>query len=229
MITNTDLFYTRAKEYQDKRANIISTYDERMKALENAKGSKLFEEESKKAEDTRDAALNALKSEYNTYFGISLDAMAKANASRKMTPPTEEELRTLQLLKMKDKPTEAELQAAANTLKGNVSCLSVLTEISHNAGYLRGYTDYADNKEMPFEDVDEAIKNIHGNLRDFMDYDTTRAGRVAANYHAEHYGANPEAQALPKRPLFDDKAGCFYEICGMTGEVLAAFENAVNG
>lgn len=229
MIKNTDLFYTRAKEYQGKRAAIVDEYEKRMKALEDAKGSKYFTDEAKKAEDKRDEALTALKDEYNGYFNIAFDAMRKANAARKMTPPTEEELRTLQLLKMKDKPTEAELAAAANTLKGNVTCLSVLTEIAHNAGYMRGYMGYSETKEMPVEEAEAAIKGLASSVRDFMDYDTPRAARVAQNHHETLYGVNPNATPLPKRPLFEDKAGCFYEVARMGGDSLEAFKNAVDG
>lgn len=229
MIKNTDLFYTRAKEYQGKRAAIVDEYEKRMKALEDAKGSKYFTDEAKKAEDKRDEALTALKDEYNGYFNIAFDAMRKANAARKMTPPTEEELRTLQLLKMKEKPTEAELAAAANTLKGNVTCLSVLTEIAHNAGYMRGYMGYSETKEMPVEEAEAAIKGLASSVRDFMDYDTPRAARLAQNHHETLYGVNPNATPLPKRPLFEDKAGCFYEVARMGGDSLEAFKNAVDG
>lgn len=229
MIKNTDLFYTRAKEYQGKRAAIVDEYEKRMKALEDAKGSKYFTDEAKKAEDKRDEALTALKDEYNGYFNIAFDAMRKANAARKMTPPTEEELRTLQLLKMKDKPTEAELAAAANTLKGNVTCLSVLTEIAHNAGYMRGYMGYSETKEMPVEEAEAAIKGLASSVRDFMDYDTPRAARLAQNHHETLYGVSPNATPLPKRPLFEDKAGCFYEVARMGGDSLEAFKNAVDG
>ena len=229
MIANTTLFYTRAKEYQDKRKGVIDTFDSHMKALETAKGSKYFEDEAKKAEDTRDEALKALKDEYGEYFRISLDAMSKANASRKMTPPTEEELRTLQLLKMKDKPTEAELAAAANTLKGNATCLSVLTEIAHNAGYMRGYMGYSETKELPVSDVEDTIRGLHNSVREFMDYDTPRAARVAREHNERMYGATPNAPALPKRPLFEDKAGCFYEVARMGGDTFTAFCNAVDG
>lgn len=229
MIANTTLFYTRAKEYQDKRKGIIDEYEKRLESLETAKGSKYFEDETKKAEDKKDEALKALKEEYGGYFNTHFEAMSKANASRKMTPPTDEELRTLQLLKMKDKPTEAELAAAANTLKGNATCLSVLTEISHNAGYMRGYDNYSETKEMPVDTAENIIKGLASSVREFMEYDTPRAARVAAEYHAQHYGANPDAPALPKRPLFEDKAGCFLEVCGLSGDTLTAFENAVDG
>lgn len=229
MIKNTDLFYTRAKEYQGKRAAIVDEYEKHMKALENAKGSKLYTDEKKKAEEKKEESLKALKKEYGEYFRISLDAMSKANTARKMTPPTEEELRTLQLLKMKEKPTEAELAAAANTLKGNVTCLSVLTEIAHNAGIMHNYITYSEAQEMPVNEAEEAVKGISACLRDFMDYDTTRAARVATNHHNTLYGVNPDATPLPKRPLFEDKAGCFYEIARMGGDTLTAFCKAVDG
>lgn len=229
MIKNTDLFYNRAKEYQGKRKGIIDEYEARIKALETAKGSKYFDDESKKAEDKRDEALKALKEEYGEYFRISLDAMSKANAARKMTPPTEEELRTLQLLKMKDKPTEAELAAAANTLKGNVTCLSVLTEIAHNAGYMRGYMGYSETKELPVSDVEDTIKGLASSVRDFMDYDTGKAARIARAHQERTYGVPADAPALPKRPLFESKKECFYEVARMGGDTLTAFENAVDG
>jgi len=229
MIANTTLFYRRAKEYQDKRKGIVDEYEARMKALEDAKGSKYFTDEAKKAEDKRDEALTALKGEYGEYFRISLDAMSKANAARKMTPPTEEELRTLQLLKMKEKPTEAELAAAANTLKGNATCLSVLTEIAHNAGYMRGYMGYSETKELPVSDVEETIKGLHASVRDFMNYDTPRTARIARGHQERQYGIAPDAPALPKRPLFEDKAGCFYEVARMGGDTFTAFCNAVDG
>lgn len=229
MVKNTDLLFRRAKEYQDKRKGIVDEYEARMKALEDAKGSKYFTDEAKKAEDKRDEALTALKGEYGEYFRISLDAMSKANAARKMTPPTEEELRTLQLLKMKDKPTEAELAAAANTLKGNATCLSVLTEIAHNAGYMRGYMGYSETKEMPVDEAESIIKGLASSVRDFMDYDTKKAARIAQAHNERFYGVNPDAPALPKRPLFEDKAGCFLEVCGIAGDTLTAFENAVDG
>lgn len=229
MIKNTDLFYTRAKEYQGKRAAIVDEYEARLKSLETAKGSKYYTDEVKKAEDKKDEALTALKDEYGEYFRISLDAMSKANAARKMTPPTEEELRTLQLLKMKDKPTEAELAAAANTLKGNTTCLSVLTEIAHNAGYMRGYNNYSETKELSVSDVEDTIKGLHASVRDFMDFDTPRAARIAREHQERQYGVNPDATPLPKRRLFETKAECFDIVARMGGDTLEAFKNAVDG
>lgn len=228
MLKNSDFFFVRAKEYQDKRKAIVDSYEARLHALETMKGSKYFNDEQKRAEDTKEDALRALKAEYREYFRLCLDAMSKANASREMTPPTDEELHALQLLKMKDKVTEAELRAAANTLKGNPYCLSVLTEISYNAGYLRGYNNYSDNKEMTAETADDIIKGLASSVRDFMEYDTPRAARIAQQHNEIYYGKTSDAPALPKRRLFEDKAACYSELCGLSGDSLEAFENAID-
>lgn len=228
MITNTDIFYTRAKEYQDKRKEIMDEYETRLAHLEATKGSKYYTEELKKAKDKKDEALTTLKNEYAEYFNISLSAMRKANGSRAMTPPTEEELRTLQLLKMKEKPTEAEISAAANTLKGNATCLSVLTEIAHNAGIMHNYISYRETQEMPVNEVEETVKGLASCVRDFMEYDTTRAARMARKYQEEHHGKTPDAPELTKRPLFDTKAECFDTIAGISGDSLTAFCTAVD-
>lgn len=229
MISNSDLFYSRAKEFQNKRKDIVDTYEKRAAQLEDARGSKYFDDEMKKATDTRDSALSALKGEYAEYFRISLDAMAKANGSRGMTPPTDEELRLVQLLKMKDSVTEQELDAAANTLKGNTTCLAILTEIAHKQGFLRGYMSYSDSKEMPTETAADTVKGLHSSIREFMEYDTKRAARIAQEHNARMYGTTGNEPALPKRDLFDTKAGCYAELAGLSGDALTAFCKAVDG
>lgn len=229
MIKNTDLFFTRATEYQNKRMKIIDEYEARIKGLETAKGSKFFDDESKKAESKKDEALRELKNEYSEHFRICLDAMAAANAARKMTPPTEEALRILQLLKMKEKPTETELTAAANSLKDNATALSILTQLAHKAGYMQGYDHYSTAKEVSVSSVEETIRGLRASVRDFLDFDTPRAARLAKEYHETMYGSSANAAGLPKRRTFATKAQCFDIVAQMGGDMLEAFASAVDG
>ena len=237
MIKNTDLFYTRAKEYQDKRKGIIDAYDQKIEKLEKAKGSQLYTEETQKAEKEKNDALDALKSEYREYFNISLSAMSDANSARGLTPPTQEQLAILQVLKMRDIPTESEqlkafqkeLDRAANACADNAMAISVINDIAKKGGLLRGYHTTA--HEMSVDDADRFIDNIRSALGDFMEHDTSRAARVAADYHAQHYGTTGDERPLPKRALFEDKAGCFSELTHgyLTGDGLAMFSAAVDG
>ena len=229
MIKNTDLFYSRAAEFQSKRKEIMDTYESTLAKLEKAKGSQLYTEETEKAAKTRDAALEALQSEYREYFRISLDAMSEANGKRGVTPPTAEQLSILQALKMRDSVTQRELDRAANSCKDNALAISVINEIAKKNGFLRGY--HTETGEMSVEDADKAIESLRGSLNDFMQHDTSRAARAAQHYYGEKYGTTGNERPLAKRPLFEDKAGCFNELTpfGMSKETFTAFCEAVDG
>ena len=217
----------------------METYETRAAQLEDAKGSKYFTDEMKKATDARDSALDALKSEYSESFRIALDGMSKANDSRGTTPPTQEQLAILQVLKLRSKPDpnnqtackafQHELDLAANSCADNAMCISVLNDIARENGFLRSYHSTA--KEMSVENADRMIKNLHDALPDFMEYDTGRAARIAHEHYARMYGTSGNEKPLPKRPLFDDKAGCYAELTHgyLSGEALTAFCAAVDG
>ena len=48
MIKNTELLYTKMKQFQDKRVEIVDAHEKKLKSLERYKGSKGYEEELKK-------------------------------------------------------------------------------------------------------------------------------------------------------------------------------------
>ena len=237
MIKNTDLFYARAKEYQDKRKSIIDAYEKRITELADAKGSKYYTDETTKAETAKNDALEALKSEYRGYFDISLKAMSDANNARGITPPSQDQLAILQALKMRSKPTndteraafQRELDRVANSCADNAMAISVINDIARDCGMIRGYHSTAN--EMSIQDADRFITNLKAALPDFMEHDTSRAARVAADYHAQHYGTTGDERPLPKRALFEDKAGCYAELTHdyLTGDGLTAFCAAVDG
>lgn len=224
MISNTDLYYARANEYQHKRKKITDEYEARLVSLEDAKGSKYYTDQVEKAEAERDNALKVLKDEYKEYFRICIEAMERANNTRKTIAPTDEQLRTLQLLKMKEKPTQSELDTAANTLKGNAMCLSVLTEIAHKAGYMRGYNNYA--PELSVSDADTAIEGLKVWTEDFLSYDVNRGARRVMEHNKRMYGTSVEPR---KRRIFEDKEECFDIVAHISGNGLTAFMNAVDG
>ena len=68
-------------------------------------------------------------------------------------------------------------------------------------------------------------------LPDFMEHDTKRAARLAAEHNARMYGTTGNERPLPKRELFDNKADCYAEFThGMlSGDALTAFCAAVDG
>lgn len=225
---NTDDFYRSAKEYQDKRAGIIADYERTMKEIEDMRGSQRFETESKRARETKEAKIKELKAQYIGSLTKSLQAMEEANGKRELTPPTADELRLIQLLKLKEQPTEKELAAAAQTLKNNALCLAVLNDIGRAQGYMKNYTSYSTEKEMGITDAENIINNLKSNLQDFLDYDTSKAGRIAAQHHADLYGTTGTEKPIPKRATFTTKSECFSELAHIGGDVLETFFAAVD-
>lgn len=221
------MFFDYALEYQNKRKEIVDAYQTRMNQLENSKGSQFYISEAEKATETRDSALSALKSAYSIRFDDTIEAMSKANSTRGIVAPTTEELNIVQALKMREKVTQSELDAAANSLKSSPLCLSVLTELGQKNGFARGYMNYAEIHEMPSSDVEMTLRGIVSELRDFMEYDTSKAARLGASHHSALYGG--EMPALAKRPLFYDKEECFSQLAGLSGDALKAFIAAVDG
>ena len=236
-MNNSENLYYHAKKYQDERKAIIDAYEKKLAALEDARGSKLYDKESKKAAEERDNALASLKAEYSGGFDSILKEMRNASESRGATPPTEEELRIVQALKLKETATQAELDRIANAVKNNGLCLSVVQDVANKNGIMRNYISLCTEKAMPAAGVEDCLKTLSGGIRDFMDYDTVRAARLAREAHERIYGKIDETKPaektlggwtsgytpVPKRPLFDTKEGFFSVVANMKGEELAAF------
>lgn len=224
---NTERFFKRAKEFQDKRADIQKQYESNLNDLENKKGSSYYSLRLKEIEDEYTANIEALKAEYKPYFKTILSDMNDINDKRGITPPTDEELRLIQLLKLKEKITEKELAAAAVTLAGNDTCLSILTEIAHKQGILRSFMTYSKNEAPAVESVNGILKELRASVNDFMDYDTTKISRAVENYNMSHYGTNVNTN-LVKRSHFSDIEGCYKELANMTPKELELFSLVVN-
>ncbi|MEE3451133.1 MAG: hypothetical protein VZR27_10675 [Acutalibacteraceae bacterium] len=228
-MTNSELFFTKAYGFQNRRAEITSEYEARMEAIATAKGSEFYQTESEKAVKKRDQALKDLKKEYADSINITLEAMQKTNNKRGIAAPTEEELRITQALKLRDSVTVEELDRVANALSHSEICLAVVQEIAHANGIFgHNYLARLDSGEMPVQTVNAHIKALAKATQDFLEHDTRRSARLAANYHAAHYGNFENEPPLAKRKMFETKESCYLEFLGIGGKDLKSFCNAVD-
>lgn len=226
MIKNSETLYRRAKEFQNKRKSIVDHYEDRMKSLEDMRGSKYYTDEGKKANDEMKAELDKLINEYSAYFDVTLSAMNNANVKRGAIAPTDEELRLITALKMRDSISEEELIRVAQSLKGNPMCLAVVDEVAKKNHISGSFLKYAEAKEMPVDTVASAIEAIRDGLNDFMRYDTRRAARRVVELRKQQYGTEYDA---PKRDLFDSEEGFYKEMWpGLEGHTLKLFTEAVD-
>lgn len=224
MISNTELLYTKARAFQDKRTEIIGIYEAALQKLERFKGSQGYEDDVKGLQEKRDKDLTALIEEYRPGFQVVFGGMMDAIGRRSVKAPTNDQINLLNVLKMKRKVTEEELRRTAEAVKDNPIAVSVVTEIAHDHGIMRNYDNLC--PEMSSQAASDIVTGMKRGLEDFLQYDTTRASRLAKQYYEERYGATDNS--LTKRRLFNDKTEFYKNEIGLEGESLRQFSEIVD-
>lgn len=225
MISNTELFYAKAKSFQDKRAALVSEYEKNIKGLERFRGSAGYDEETKRIKAKLDADLKNLVDEYRPAFMSIIDGMTASVGRRNMPSPTEEQLRILQMLKMKKRLSADDISRAAQSVKDSRLALDILAEIA--AEHKLPHSGlYELCPEISTEAALRAVDNLKSGIDDFLRFDTKRVSRIAADYYNKVYGSTDTK--LPKRDLFTDRAGCFWEIGRIGTDALDALTPILN-
>ena len=227
-MTNSELFYRKSLDFQNRRKAIVDEYEKRIADLQDMKGSKYFTTETEKAVAKRDAELATLKEEYRGNLRTIFDAMSKSNRRRSVKAPTQDELNIVSALKMRDSISPEEFETIANSLRGNRMCLQILQETAHKMGVMRSFMHYAEDADFGLSQVDEIIDSTAKGMNDFIEYDTVRAARVAMEHHARLYGSTGDEKPLPKRPLFETMEGCFADLFGVAGDSYQALCRAID-
>ena len=227
MLTNSELFYRNAKKYQDDRARINENYEKQLESLKDKQGSKFFATESERLKKERDDGLTALKKDTGNTLLSVIDTMRRANAKRTTAAPTDEQLRLLKVLQMRESVTEKELTEIAETCKDNALALSVVQEVANKNATMRNYKRLYSSDKMPSEFANNTLDVLERETRDFIEFDTKRTARISAEYQRAHYG-DDNSRPLPKRPLFDEKKACFQEL-GISLDNVDKFLAAVDG
>ena len=224
MIKNTEAFYARAKQYQDKRAQLVSDYEKKLESLKKYEGSKGYQEDLEKLKKAHSDDLTALQAEYRSSLRTILKGMEDALSRRKVNPPSNDQLNLIHLLKMRDKVSMEELDRVAEMVRDNGIAMGVIQEVARANNIMKNYESMC--SEMSSSYAQKVIKGMSDGLEDWIMYDTPRAGRLANHYYHEHYGT-PERE-LQKRPLFEDMDGCFSDLAGLDHDGLALFSEAVD-
>ena len=224
MIKNTELLYTKMKQFQDKRVEIVDAHEKKLKSLERYKGSKGYEEELKKENEKYEKDLTALRDEYRPSFHTIFGGMTEAIGRRSISAPTADQINLLNVLKMKRKVTLEECQRTAEAVKDNPIAVSVVTEIAHDHGIMHSFDSLC--PEMSSQRASDIVTGMKNTLEDYLQYDTTRASRLAKEYHDTHYGETEGG--LTKRRLFTDQNDFYREEMGFSPEEFSQFSEIVD-
>ena len=234
-MNNTNLFYGKAKAFQDKRAARTAEYDFKVQALERYKGSDGYNDEVKTLRDQLEADLKALAAEYRPGFYEDLRLMREAIDKRPMKAPTSDQVNLLNVLKLKKEVTHEELTRVAEAVKDSALAISVVNEIAREHGIARNFNHLCE--EMSSEQASKIVDSMKTGIEDFLANDTTRVSRMATAYHTAHFG-NGEAMrtgldpqpptGLMKRRSFNDREAFYRDEIGLSHDTLKKFADIVD-
>ena len=197
----TTSVYNAIKTFTDARIEAVEAYKKRMQALTDMQGSKYFIDEKAKAVKARDLAIEQARLECRKSLSASFKTMRDNNNRRGMKPPTEEQLRTLQMLQMREHITEAELQAAANAMNGNGSALQVIHEIARKHG-INGIDYRTEANDFSIPQAAEQIDTLASHCNRILETSARRAAYLGARMNHNVHGTDFDEYALPQEEPF---------------------------
>lgn len=225
-MANMDTLFYAIDRLMKARKDAHENYAADRVKYEAMKGSDYYNEQMKQAAQKRDTTIREEKARCFDVVNATLKRMQDAIKTQKMLPPTEEQLRILQTLKMRDKVSSDELDAAANAMDGTGSGLAVIAEIAQKNGHLDWNKYHAMTTDaLPVSVAQELLKNVADISRAIINNDSgrDRAALLAHNYHVEHYGGSRSVEHLPAEKMstspsdFCDRNFCYsYEMMSKT-------------
>ena len=226
-MSNTTSLYRTVAAFMQARSEAIEEYQLMTRRYASAKGSQMYTDEMDKARKKRDKTISDAQLIAKQEIRETLKAMAEKADRIKMQPPTEEQLRILQLLKMKEKLTEAECSSAANAMDGNAAALALLDEMATKSGVvhvpfvrtLAVKTYSPGTARQTIKELGEACYSIINNT-----YGASRSALLAKEWHTRKYGGTFDPFELPQEEPFKNEDD-FYERMSIP---LSAFSAAVD-
>lgn len=224
---NTECLYNAMAKYQRARAAARDEYLQTMKRIETAKGSAFYTNEREKARRKRDEAVNVAQVDARHDVDHALNCMREAINGRKMVAPTDEQLRILQMLRLRDHVTKGELDAAANAMNGNYSALGVVDDVARANGIPADYMGRATqtmDTDAALRFVGEVTQACARRINDAVGAD--RARQLEAARHVNKYGGAFDADDLPQERPYDGESDFFGRFTRVPYEVITKTLNA---
>ena len=196
--------YEAMKKFTDIRAGAREKYLATMRPLADAKGTEYYNRMEKQAAVERLSEVDEARRDCNETLSQLFTAMQEANHRRSFSPPTEEQLRLLQLYLLREKLEYDELQRLANSMNGNAVAMEVVQDIAKKNGILHDFR--SEGNEYTISAADEAIRNLADGCRRLMESGAVRGRLMEARRNYERYGTKFNEDDLPQVPQFNTEA-----------------------
>lgn len=224
---NSERLYQYAREFQERREALIAAHEETMRNLIRYEGSEGYSADVKEEMKKYKAELSDLQDNYSAHFTDILQLMVRSIERRTLPPPTAEELRALEMLKMRKSVSQDSLDRVASFCSDSPLALAALDDIAAENGLHRKYINLC--PEISNETAKKIVEGMSESLRDFLQYDTSRAGRLEEEYHNANYGKSEnEKRELPKRKQFASEGDFYKDFARIDGDGLQQLKVAVD-
>ena len=224
---NTELFYRKAKKFQDKRAEIDAKYEKDLQDLKKYEGSSGYTEEVKEIRKKYEKDLQDLITESRPDFYTVLRSMSEKIEHRSIPAPSIDMINSLKLLEMKSHLTLEECSMIAESVKENPIAVGVVSDIAFDKE-LTPTKNYFNNlcPIMSNQTATSILRGLRTDIEDFLQYNTTKISRLVEKHNNEKYGSYVTVKNN-KRPLFSSPSE-FYDYVGLSGEEYEKFSAIVD-
>lgn len=220
-----EMLFKRAASFQSERGALVAAHEKKLQEISRFEGSAGFRDELKKINSEYEAAVANLQNNYSQDFTAILRMMVDAIHSRSIVPPTDDQTKALEALRIRKKITEDELQRTAHLCGDNPLALQLLDDIAEQQGHLRRFARLC--PEITNDSAERIVKSLADNLTDFLQNDTAKGARLEAKFHTEKYGAPAEPRKLPKRRMFETQSDFYRDFARLDDVGLKQFEAAI--
>lgn len=162
---NTERYHQAVLAFRRAVEGVNEKFRPQYERLERFKDSEHYQEEKVALDKARSELLAEVRELAMKEFNEVCDAMKASYQSRPLSAPSDEQLRLLQALQMREKLGVDELRQAAVTLEGCPAALEVLRELAHKHG-----RTWAMQGELAGDTVDRTIDQLRRNGEKFVQH-----------------------------------------------------------
>lgn len=222
-MTNTDILFSAIDTFMEEREKSRSAFLDTKRSCERLKGSEAYSEEMAAAQQKRDEAVNAAQAAARISINKALAGMRDQISNIRIEAPTDEMVRVLTVLKMRDHLTRAELDEAAAQMEGNGAGLAVIAELAGKNGISGAQYLLQTKKRLTAEGARALLKVITDGSNSIL-RNRTGAARAAALYgesQAARYGSGSvDPDMLQQEKRYSSKAEFFESITGVSFDTI---------
>lgn len=195
-MSNSLKYHDAWKSYRAAVRAARDRYERELARLEPYKDSKRGAEQMEEARATFEGELEAARASARPAFSAALKAMREHVGKPSMTPPSAEQLATLQALELRTDLENGEIEAAAEIMRGNDLAMRTLRDVAKRKGRVvpAGMATIA-------EQATEAVEKLARASENLMAWDGRTAEDVRSDYQAARHAYQYAGGSAPREGM----------------------------